>query len=207
MATTTNGVKNRVKKELEVELVPMDLRELMITVQGDSPLICNKWSEKAKKQILDKHMKKAKQPREAKDPEKDYHNSLYHLPGGKYGFPSLGFKGAAVTAVTQIDWMTKVKARGAFHVVGEMVEIKGTPRMREDMVRLQGMGSPPDIRYRGEFPEWECEFTVRYNASVISAEQLVNLFNLAGFAVGLGEWRPEKDGNYGMFHIKREDKK
>ncbi len=39
--------------------------------------------------------------------------------------------------------------------------------------------------------EWT-EYTVkiRYNADVISDEQVVNLFNLAGFSVGVGEWRP-----------------
>jgi hypothetical protein len=29
----------------------------------------------------------------------------------------------------------------------------------------------------------------------------VNLFNVAGFAVGVGEWRPERDGSNGMFHV------
>jgi hypothetical protein len=29
----------------------------------------------------------------------------------------------------------------------------------------------------------------------------VNLFNTAGFAIGVGEWRPQRDGSYGMFHI------
>jgi hypothetical protein len=29
----------------------------------------------------------------------------------------------------------------------------------------------------------------------------MNLLNTAGFAVGVGEWRPEKDGQYGMFRV------
>lgn len=92
-----------------------------------------------------------------------------------------------------------VSMYGAFHIDGEFVEIKGVPEMREDMVRV-GMGVA-DIRYRGEFKEWSATFQVKYNASAISLEQLVNLFNLGGFACGLGEWRPEKGGAFGMYHV------
>ena len=71
--------------------------------------------------------------------------------------------------------------------------------MREDMVRV-GMGTA-DIRYRPEFPKWRAEMTLRYNADAISLDQIVNIFNLAGFGVGVGEWRPERDGQFGMFHV------
>jgi hypothetical protein len=83
---------------------------------------------------------------------------------------------------------------------GEYVEITGIPTMREDMVRI-GMGTS-DVRYRGEFNPWEATFTVKYNANVFSAEQIINLFNLGGFACGIGEWRAEKGGSYGMYHVK-----
>jgi hypothetical protein len=71
--------------------------------------------------------------------------------------------------------------------------------MREDMVRV-GMGTA-DIRYRPEFTEWSVKLPIKYNADAISLDQLVNLFTLAGFGVGVGEWRPERDGQYGMFHV------
>ena len=90
---------------------------------------------------------------------------------------------------------------GAFHIDGEFVEINGVPDMREDMVTVGGISRSADIRYRGEFKEWDATFAVRYNAAVVSLEQLVNLFNLGGFCCGLGEWRAEKGGCYGMFHI------
>lgn len=188
------------KAVVKIELPQLDIRILDIRLVGDSSLICHKWSVKAKKQMLDKQMGVASAGKELKDPHRDYEESLYRLPDGGYGFPAIAFKNAAVEACTSLGKsVTKVMARQAFHVVGELVRIEGEPTMREDMVRV-GMGTA-DIRYRGEFVDWAATVRVRYNARVLSAEQVVNLFNTAGFAVGVGEWRSEKDGSHGLFHV------
>jgi hypothetical protein len=181
-----------------VQRVELDTQRIELTVRGLSPLICHRWSEKAKRQMLDKQTKAAKQAKEAKDPEADYQASLYPYPGGGYGFPSVAFKGAAVRAGTYCD-MKMTFLRGAFHILGDMVKIEGTPHSREDMVRV-GMGTA-DIRYRAEFPEWSAKLPIIFNARSISVDQIVNLLNLAGFAVGIGEWRPEKDGQFGLFEV------
>lgn len=206
------------KTEEHISIPAIDIRHATIKVVGDSPLIMHKWSEKAKKEILDKQMKKAKSKgHDAKDPVRDFIDSMYWLDGepeekteegfskaikngARFGFPSVAFKAAAVAAGYRAG-VTKnmVMMNGAFHIDGEFVEIHGTPDIREDMVRV-GMGVA-DIRYRGEFKDWYAVFDVKYNAAVLSLEQLCNLFNLGGFACGLGEWRPEKGGVNGMFHI------
>lgn len=192
-------MKKTEQKIETVNLLKLDIHNIQLTLVGDSPLIVHRWSEKAKKQMLDKQMKKAKVIKEAKDPEQDYKDSLYMLPDGEgYGFPTIGIKAAAVSAAAQAD-MFKTEARAAFHIDGELVKIEGEPSMREDMVRI-AMGTA-DIRYRGEFKNWSTTFTLKYNASVMSAEQIVNLFNVAGFGVGIGEWRPQKNGSYGRFHV------
>lgn len=191
------------KKEAVVQIIipKLDIRELTVTLVGDSPLVMHKWSEKAKREMFLKQTKGAKMAKEAKNPEKDYEDSMYKLPDNSgYGFPTIGFKRAAIDACSHADGITKVIARGAFHIPGELVKIDGEPHMREDMVRV-GMGVA-DLRYRGEFTEWSCTFTVRYNASVISPDQIVNLFNISGFAIGIGENRPQKNGSWGMFHVK-----
>lgn len=185
--------------EVVIELPRLNLKTLEVTLIGDSPLICHAWSKKAKQEMLDKQMKKAKQAKEAKDPEKDYLESLYEHPDGGYGFPAVAFKSAAVDACSHIANVTKVEARGAFHINSDMVKIEGKPSPREDMVKI-GMGTA-DIRYRGEFRQWKCSFALRYNANVISPDQILNLFNTAGFAIGIGEWRPQRDGSFGMFHV------
>lgn len=208
MVTATNGngaatVKSPAKESVSFAIPRIDVRRLEITLVGDSPLISHKWSEKAKKEMLDKQMKRAKAAKEAKDPEKDYRDSLYEHPDGGYGFPCVAFKAAAVGACRFSDGIKMTEARGAFHVSGELAKIDGEPSMREDMVRV-GMGTA-DIRYRGEFKTWRTTLTIEYNANALSVEQIINLFNIAGFGVGVGEWRPEKDGQYGRFHVATSD--
>lgn len=187
------------KNTESITLPRLNLQVIRLRLVGDSPLICHAWSEKAKREMLDKQMKRATQAKPAKDPQADYEQSLYRHPDGGFGFPSVAFKNAAVDACSSIAGVTKVEARGAFHIVGDMVKIEGEPTPREDMVRV-GMGTA-DIRYRGEFRAWATDITLRYNANVLSPEQIANLFNTAGFAVGVGEWRPQRDGSFGMFHV------
>lgn len=189
----------------EVDLPRPDIRTIEIRIKGLSSLIMHAWSDKAKKMMLDKQTKKATAGREAKDPQQDYEQSMYHTPGGGYGFPATAFKNAMVRAGTYTDnKMTYL--RGAFYVMGvrtpaqgDLVPILGEPQPREDMVRV-GMGTA-DIRYRAEFVDWTATLRVQYNARAISAEQVVNLVSVAGFSVGVGDWRPEKDGDHGRWEV------
>lgn len=192
------AAKTNTASAVNIQLPPIKIETLTLMLVGDSPLIVHAWSEKAKRQMLDKQMKKAAQAKEAKDPEADYEACFYRTETGGYGFPAIGVKSAMVSACRFLD-MKMTEARGAFHIDGEMLPLIGTPRPREDMVRV-GMGTA-DIRYRPEFPEWKMPVSVKYNASVVSPEQVANLLNTAGFAIGIGEWRPERNGSYGRFHV------
>lgn len=189
-------------EKVGIEIPRLNLATVQVCLIGDSPLICHAWSHKAKQAMLDKQMKKGRQAKEAKDPERDFQESLYKLPDGGFGFPAVAFKAAMVGACRFVENMKMTEARGAFHILGEMIPIDGTPTPREDMVRV-GMGTA-DIRYRGEFKTWRAVLDISYNQSAISAEQIVNLLNVAGFGVGVGEWRPERNGSYGRFHVATE---
>jgi hypothetical protein len=186
--------------EMGIVLPQFDTRTIRIKLEGTSPLITHAWSEKAKKMMRDKQMGKATAGKETKDPEKDMEGAMYRTPDGKPGVPAISFKNAAVTACTSLGKaITKVAARQAFHVLGDIIPITGKYYCREDMVRV-GMGTA-DIRYRPCWDKWSVEIDVRFNARVISAEQVVNLFNVAGFAVGICEWRPECNGQMGCFKV------
>lgn len=194
----------------EVLNVPaMHLREVTLKVVGQSPLIVHAWSEKAKQMMRDTQMQKGKQKKGAKVPEDDFKGSLYYISRDPevYGFPVVAFKAATASAWAHLDGLKKGIIRGAYHIVngvpteqGDLVEIKYDKLVqREDMVRV-GMGSA-DLRYRGEFRDWSADLVCRYNSRVISPEQLVTIFDAAGFAIGVGEWRPEKDGSFGLFKV------
>jgi|SRR3712207_1654644 len=198
----------------EVSVPALNIQLLNFTLVGDTPLIVHAFSEKARKQILDKQMKQAKMKKDAKNPWLDFCNSLHWMSekpeepneadvtAAKFGFPSIGIKAAAVDACSYADGVTKVAARGTFHIMEALLQIQGDgPFMREDMVRI-AMGTA-DVRHRGEFRNWRIAVPLRYNADVLSAEQIINLFNIAGFAVGLGDWRAARDGQNGLFHVER----
>jgi len=213
MTTNGNGVSVLDREPADEQLrtptqlvVPrMNIQRIEITLIGDSQLITHKWSDKAKKMMRDKQQKRGSQAKEAKDPHQEFLDATYVL--GKredgttiYGFPAVGFKASMVGACRFAN-MKMTEARGAFHVVGEYVEIVcgGEPIEREDMVRI-GMGVA-DIRYRPGFEPWGARLLIDYNAGAISPEQIANLLDIAGFGIGVGEWRPENDGSFGRFHV------
>jgi hypothetical protein len=176
----------------------IDVKRIKVRIVGDSPLIVHAWSEKAKQMMLDKQMKKGTQAKEAKDPERDYQDSMYHLPEGGTGFPAVGIKACAIRGAKGLG-MVMSDTRAAFHIDGDLLRIDGDPRPREDMVRV-GMGTA-DIRYRAEYLDWAIDLDIAYNARIVSAEQIVAMLDAGGFGTGLGEWRPEKDGQFGRFHV------
>lgn len=213
-----------------VNLSQLKLERFTLKIVGDTPLISHAWSQKAKKMMLDKQTKKATVGKETKRPSVDFAESLYWLtpkpdltdlsdeqaaevlakviPQSKFGFPTIAFKSAALDAGFQqgalvskagTAALAKTTARGAIHVAGEFAVIEGVPTPREDMVRV-GQGAA-DICYRAEFKTWSTQLDITYNPAVISAVQIANLVRLGGFACGVGDWRPAKDGTFGTFHV------
>lgn len=219
------------KKSTVVEIKPIEVVETTVRIYGDTPLIMHAWSAKAKKEMLDAQQgkKKGKQ-KEPKNPMFDFVESIYWLDkkppitndmsvedseiafaefmqneNPRFGFPATAFKQAAISAAYRMGWSKdKMSIRGAFYIQGDengMVEIHSdNPIMREDMVKI-GMGTA-DLRYRGEFRNWYADLNISYNKNGnFALSTIVNMINAGGYICGVGEWRPERDGTYGMFHV------
>jgi hypothetical protein len=212
--------KKTTKEDLILNVNPLALKIINFKIVGDTPLILHKWSEKAKKQIKDKQ-NGIKVPREIRNPIEEFANSLYWLSnfpkeftekgiedainkGAEFGFPAIGLKLAMASALYRLKISKdKVSTLGYLYIEGhnesEFIKIDGIPTFREDMITVSNGGA--DLRYRGQFLQWSSNIKIKFVSNVISPELILNALNYAGFSVGLGEWRPEKKGQFGMFHV------
>ena len=227
------------KKEVKsLEIMSVELVEVPITIKGKTPLIVHAWSEKAKREMLEKQMGVAKKRKhEIKIPENDFMASLNWLTpmpemgadreealanfneaikkGARFGFHIGGIKQSMIMGAVRSGMDVKgTELRGSFFLRGageysttDFAEIVTSmpPKMREDMVMVGGASKAADLRYRGQFDEWEIPLIMQFNKNgKYSLEQLLSLVNAGGFATGIGEWRPEKDGQYGMYYLKEQ---
>lgn len=194
----------------EIQISKIQAETIIVPIIGTSPLIVHNWSEKAKRQMLDA-MQGRKTPKENKDPEAEYLASMYRfkLEDGTlgHGFPAVAFKAATVGAgrfYGKAVPMTKIR-QGLFFKgymtpadKQQLFQIEGEPSMREDMVTV---GTGTDLRYRAEYPEWSTSLRVTYVTTMFDRSSVISLIDAGGMGVGVGEWRPEKRGDYGTYTI------
>lgn len=179
---------------------------LSVPIVGTAPLLVHKFSEKAKRQMLDA-MQGKKSPKQPKDPKAEYEAAFYRMKDGGYGFPAIAFKAATVSAsrfygksVTMTSLRQFIFIQGELGEDGQqMVSLVGEPSMREDVVRV-GMGGT-DLRYRPQFLEWQTTLQITYVTSALTRDSLLSLIDAGGLGVGVGEWRPEKKGDFGTYTI------
>jgi len=192
-----------------IEIDRIAAETIAVPIIGTSPLIVHRWNDKAKRQMLDAQQGK-KKVKEIRDPQADYEESFYRIAteeGEIYGFPVLAFKAATIGAARFYDkavTMTSLKQMLFFKGVmtkadqQQLLPIVGEPRMREDVVRI---GQGTDLRYRGEFPEWSTTLTITYVTSSLSRSAVLSLVDAGGMGVGVGEWRPQKSGEFGTYCV------
>jgi hypothetical protein len=189
---------------LEIERIAAET--LQVPIIGTTPLIVHRFSEKAKRQMLD-NMQGRKSQKQPKDPEGEYEGAFYRFKDSGTGVPVVAFKLATVGGARfygkQIT-MTALKQflffRGEVGVDGQaLARIDGTPEMREDVVRV-GQGGT-DLRYRPIYHEWSTTLTITYVKSSLTRDSVLSLIDAGGMGVGVGEWRPEKGGEFGSYRI------
>lgn len=186
---------------------------------GDTPLIVHAWSEKAKRQMLEKQIGAAKSGKEQRDPDDDFRNALYVISEGVYGFPAMGVKNSFLSAAHKDKNIPRTSAQAGLWVDGQMTRLKpgregavcdmplmriygDEPVMREDMVSIgAGFKKTANLAYRPQFTIWAIKVTGRTHPLLINPDKLSVLILDAGGSIGLGEWRAEKKGNFGAYHL------
>lgn len=198
-----------------IEIPEIKLARLTVTLEGQTPLITHRFGERARKQIEDKQQGAARTAKPPREPAAEFMDSLYfvdrcederacaeHLAAHTFGFPSAGLKKALVHAGGRFADEQMTVLRGVINIMGDLLAIRAPgPVMRSDTVRIDG-GKTSSIAYRPEFWPWEMDVPVVFNATLLTEAKVLNLFQIAGFSIGIGDWRPEKNGTFGQFSIK-----
>ena len=191
------------------------IHQVGFEIVGITPLIQNKFSSKAIEQMLAKHMN-LPHKKTAKNPRQAVRDAMIVNEHGVPCIPAVAIKAAMVSAMSQLKGAKKTMGRIAIFVEGNGVPIRFIPSKtpeavalnlggvepRMDMVRCSGMSRTPDVRFRPQYNDWSARFVVKFNSDLFSVELIGQLIELAG-RVGIGEWRPEKNGVHGQFRIEK----
>lgn len=138
--------------------------------------------------------------------------------GAKFGFPTIAIKQAALSACYRAGIIpNQMGMKCAFYLnsVGginkgsgselAIVEYDEPPVLREDMVKIGAMTKTADLRYRPAFNNWKIQVVISLiEVGTFTMSSVINAINMGGFMNGIGEWRMERDGDFGRFHVEME---
>lgn len=188
------------KAKKSIVMPSLKLERARLRLIGLTPLIVNNFAEKAKTEIAERQQGKATMKKAARDPEAEYEAARILDSQGRDCIKASYLKMCCLSSFRFSDDFKRTELTGAFFVEGNLIPLDFEERsMRTDPVRISG--GTTTLRYRPMYTGWSVGLSVVYQSNFISTEQLLNMFRTSGFAVGLCEWRPEKNGDMGRFKI------
>jgi len=192
-----------------IEIPAPNFQRVIATVKSLPPgLLSDRFGTRTREILKEREANpNRKQEKVARDPEAEFLGSLYTVSeaNGKapvYGFPAAAFQKAMIAAAGRFAGLKNMgpTLAGAVTIEADLIPLQAaTPVMREDPRGIKGVRS--SLIYRAWFQEWEAELPIRFDADLFSDQQVLNLLARAGEQVGIGNWRPEKKGNFGRFEI------
>jgi len=191
-------------KETKVNVMPLSLGTLKLKVVGDTPYM----PEPMDSAVLERYDKKKSKQSYTKDiisEDDKVKEKYYFTEDGKKGIPARAFYNAMIRASSYLF----DKKDGGMRNIKEGILLKGNilplvykkEGLLEHWGRMSGQTKAPRKILRNAFYDWSVTLEIRYNESQLSPEQIFNILNWAGFHIGVGAFRKEKTGNYGMFHV------
>lgn len=191
-----------------VTITPPRLEQATLTIVGTAPLVQLKFSEKARNEMLAKQRAggtAAKTKKSARDTDDDFMQAQHISEDGWNGIPATAFKAAMVDACRLVG-MEMTRAKMALFVVPDGIDADdGTPLVRliadapeQHIASVRNATGVADVRVRPMWRRWKANVTIRFDADVLTGEQVVNLLNRAGMQIGVGEGRPFSKKSVGM---------
>jgi len=135
--------------------------------------------------------------------------------GAKFGFPVTAIKQAALAACYRAGIIpNQAGMKSCFKLTAvdginpdsgselAVIETPEPPKCRQDMVKIGSMTKVADLRYRPAFINWKIRLKISLiNVGTFDMESIVNAIHLGGVMNGIGEWRMERDGDFGAYHV------
>jgi len=190
--------------EQKINLKKLEIGTVKLTIVGDSPYM----PEPMDMAVLEKYNKiKSKQSYTKDDisEEEKVKAKFYYTEDEKYGIPARAIYNSMIRASS---YLFDIKQGGMRNIkegvtiVGDILPLKfKKQKVLTHWGRTSGMKGSPRKIMRNAFEDWSVEVAVQFNKANLSAEQIVNVLNWAGFHIGVGGFRKEKTGNFGAFHI------
>lgn len=187
-------------------IVPQTV-EFTIRQRNNSPLVMHAWGKKALEMLRLTPAERRKVKKEARDPEMEAIAATYFTADGEVGVNAMAIKSSLLTAAHKDFGIARTAVMKALFLYAPdesgclPLEYESTA-IREDCVRV-GQGQT-DLRYRPEFRGWRTRIKFDIDTRILNPEDVIHLANNAGFGVGIGEWRPEKGGEWGRFEVDTE---
>jgi len=190
--------------EQKINLKKLDIGTIVVKVVGDSPYM----PEPMDMAVLEKYNKIKSKQNYTKDDiseEEKVTAKFYYTEDGKLGIPARAIYNSMIRASS---YLFDIKQGGMRNIkegvtlVGDILPIKfKKQKVLTHWGRTSGMKGSPRKIMRNAFEDWSVEATIQFNKANLSAEQIINVLNWAGFHIGVGGFRKEKTGNFGSFHI------
>ena len=191
------------EQKVNINIKPIELATLKVKIVGDRPYL----PEPMDMEVLERYNQKRSNQTFSKDtvPEEEkVKEKYYYTADGKKGIPARAFYNAMIKASSYLF----EKTDGGMRNIKEGVLVEGdnlplnykSEKVLTHWGRTSGMKKSPRKIMRNAFEDWSTVLSIKYNVSQLSAEQIINVLNWAGFYIGVGGFRKEKTGNYGMFH-------
>jgi len=158
--------------------------------------------------VLDRYdKKKSKQnyDRDTISEEDKAKEKYYFTQDEKKGIPSRAFYNSMIRASSYLfdkkdGGMRNVKE--GVNILGDIIPLKYKKEVRlTHWGRMSGQTKAPRKIIRNSFENWSCDLELEYNQEQLSAENIINILNWAGFHIGVGGFRKEKTGNFGSFYV------
>jgi hypothetical protein len=190
------------ENQTNVDLHQLKKEMLEVSIVGTTSLLMEAQDKFAAENIERKKTKKVPIEDKRTDEEK-YEDKKWKTQDGKAGILSSAFHKGMIAVAPYIDGLDMKRVRGSVRVIGDVIPITYKKELTNvKFGKDSGMTKAPRKIVRPEYTDWSCKLKIVYNSTNISAEQVINLLNWAGFQVGVGGFRPEHSGNFGQYEVK-----